>query len=403
MQINKPAHVWQLSFEGEWPTSVTFLGDQYHLAAANRAGHIYVWNLPTELPKQEEKKGEKSKGDEPADWAPSLKLEGHTNGVTRLLAADKGKTLISASLDRTIRLWNWNETPEGKATVVLDASARERQARGKGKEEKEKILNAPGVEVPTLAKCEVLAGHTEWIQAMGLNGEGTRLISGDDACVSRVWDVVEKKVVSSWNGYPRAWVSAAALPPDRSMAFTAEFAGSRSDFDRPAAQARLWKVADGSLQLDLLKTWTPDVKDKDRIDSYGYAQTWGKLLKRGLVCAAFSPDGQLLAVGQGGETDKGQAHVVEVSSGKILRTISGHQYGMCDLAFSADGQYLLTCGRDTTVRICQISDGKEVAVLGTPRGGQFKDWLYALSVSPDQQWVAAADIAGFVQVWKLSN
>jgi hypothetical protein len=49
----------------------------------------------------------------------------------------------------------------------------------------------------------------------------------------------------------------------------------------------------------------------------------------------------------------------------------------------------------------QVEDGKEVAVLGAPRGGQFKDWISAIALSPDESHLAAADIAGHVAVWKL--
>ena len=61
MQINKPIHRWQLSFEGEWVTSVAFLGDARRIAAGNRAGQIYVWELPANPPRpgQEEARGEK--------------------------------------------------------------------------------------------------------------------------------------------------------------------------------------------------------------------------------------------------------------------------------------------------------------------------------------------------------
>ena len=113
-------------------------------------------------------------------------------------------------------------------------------------------------------------------------------------------------------------------------------------------------------------------------------------MKRGLVCATFSPDGKLLAVGQGGETDKGQVHLINVETGKIERTVSGHKSGACDVKFSADGKLVLSTGRDTVVRVCQVEDGKEVATLGKERGGQFKDWFHSVAISPDQQYVSAA-------------
>jgi WD40 repeat protein len=403
MQINNPSHQWQLAFEGEWPTSVAFLGDGRHIAAGNRAGQIFVWHLPESPPEQPPPNDKDKKEDRPPDHAPVRRLDGHTNEITHLRSTPDGKTLISSSLDHTVRLWDVNAAAEGEAEVVLDAKLREVRARRKPNDEKEKILSAPGVKVEIVSAAHLLEGHGGWVYGLDISADGKRLVSGDDQCLSIVWDLGSRKQISSWHGYDRVWVRSAALSPDGKTAFTCEFAGRRSSFDVPAAQARLWNSDNGTLELDLLKVWTPEVKDKDRQDSYGYGQKWGKVLKRGLVCAAFSPDGKLLAVGQGGETDTGKIHLVDIASGKILRTVSGHRYGACDVKFSADGQYVLSSGRDTTVRICQVSDGKEVAALGKTRGGQFKDWMHAIDISRDQKTVAAADIAGFVHVWQLQS
>lgn len=396
MDITKPAHTWQLSFDGDWPTTVTFLNSSRRIAAGNRSGQIFIWDLPESPPESQEK-------DTPPDIAPVRRLDGHTNGITHLIAANDGQTLISSSLDRTIRIWDVDAESAGTDEVILDTDARERRARGKSSEEKKLILEAPGTPVEIVKSIHTLEGHTEWIKGLGISADESRLISGDDACQVIVWDLNSREQVASWHGYDRVWVSSAALSPDGKTAFVGEFAGRRSSFDVPAAQARLWNADTGEMSLDLLKVWTPDVKDEDRIDSYGYGRTWGKLIKRGLVCSAFSPDGKLLAVGQAGETDKGQVHLVDVETGKIERTVSGHRYGACDVQFSADGNLVLSSGRDTMVRICQVSDGKEVAALGKERGGQFKDWMHGIATSPDQQHVAAADIAGMVHVWTLQG
>lgn len=76
---------------------------------------------------------------------------------------------------------------------------------------------------------------------------------------------------------------------------------------------------------------------------------------------------------------------------------------MTDLCFSKDGKLLFTAGRDTCIRVVQVDDGKELAVLGSPRGGQFKDWISAISLSSDETRLAAADIAGHIAVWQLTR
>ena len=55
---------------------------------------------------------------------------------------------------------------------------------------------------------------------------------------------------------------------------------------------------------------------------------------------------------------------------------------------------------EETLTLAKVYEHK-VAALGAPRGGQFKDWFSALAISPDQQTVAAADIAGMIHVWSL--
>ena len=62
---------------------------------------------------------------------------------------------------------------------------------------------------------------------------------------------------------------------------------------------------------------------------------------------------------------------------------------------------ILSASGDKTVRIWNTTDGKMVKELGKARGGQFKDWLHAVSFSADGRWLVAADMAGAVQVWSL--
>jgi WD40 repeat protein len=92
--------------------------------------------------------------------------------------------------------------------------------------------------------------------------------------------------------------------------------------------------------------------------------------------------------------------LVESATGKKVRELAGHKPGgVHDLHFSADGKYLFSSGRDTMVRVWNVADGKQAAQLSKPRGAEFKDICYALSLSADEHWLAAADMAGQVMVY----
>jgi WD40 repeat protein len=254
------------------------------------------------------------------------------------------------------------------------------------------------VTVETQEAVAVLVGHQDWVQSLAISRDGSRLLSGDSRAGVIAWDAVTRKELGRWSGLAWNWIVATALSADGKTGAVSEFRYKRDDFDVPAAALRVWSIDERKPTLDLLKIQFP--KYDPTASTYESAQAWRKFTGDGLVSADVSPDGKLFALGQGGETDTGKVHLFDATNGKLLRTVSGHQYGVTDVRFSADGKYLFSTGRDTTLRITGVAHGKEVAALGSPRGGQFKDWLSALAVSPDGRTLAAADIAGIVHVWQ---
>jgi WD40 repeat protein len=382
---------YQLTFEGSWPTAVAFIGTN-RLAAANQLGHIYIWDLPDQPP--EFKAEPKSDRKAPNIW-PVRKLDGHTNEITRLVATRNGKHLVSSSLDKTVRVWPADGSVAGKEEVILDSESRKREARRQGKKEP---APAPGISVEVQKECGPFVEHKEWVYALGLSGDGMEVISGDAASQVYVWELKSRKVVSRWSGHSWNWIVAASLSPDGETALVSENRYKRDDFDVPAPGLKLWNVQTGKEKLDILKAQFP--KFDATVRTYGASQLWRKFVANGLIATDWSPDAKLLAVGQGGETDTGKVHLIDAKTGKLVRDVSGHKEGVTDVLFTMDGKYVISAGRDTVVRVCQVSDGKEVAVLGSPRGGQFKDWLSAIALSTDERYLAASDIAGLVHVWE---
>jgi WD40 repeat protein len=391
-----PQLLYQLTFEGLWPSSVCFLDSWQRVVAGNQEGKLYVWELPETPPEAPPPQREGDKSQRAANVWPRRQLVGHENCVSKLLYDSQRKRVISASFDYSLCIWDVEAPSQKTADAVLDGEARRSEFK---RTKKQDVLDAPGVPVEVIGPARKLAGHPDWVGALAASADFSRLISGDHSANVIVWDVERGEPLAKWRGHAWNWIVAAALTPDGQAAVVSEFRYKRDDFDIPTAGFKVWNAGDGTEKLDILQVHFPKIKVDDT--SYGGAQGWKKFTGDGLVALAISPDGKLIAAGQGGEIEKGIVHMLELETGKLVRDVSGHQYGVTDVCFSKDGTLLFTAGRDTCVRIMQVDDGKELAVLGSPRGGQFKDWISAIALSPDEQYLAAADISGHVAVWKL--
>ncbi len=72
----------------------------------------------------------------------------------------------------------------------------------------------------------------------------------------------------------------------------------------------------------------------------------------------FSPNGELVAVGSGQPSRKGQLKIWNTGSGKLVREVSRpHGDMVLSVAFSPDGDYLATGGADRLVKVFQVKDG----------------------------------------------
>jgi hypothetical protein len=352
--------LWTLPWDVDWVTAVSFVGND-QVAAGNKLGDILVWQLPKAS----------------ADKAPSpvRRLAGHTNEVTRLLTTPDQKTLVSASNDRTIKYWDMQSQSGEPGSVVLNARPiYEAEAR------KKKTPAVVEAKVQVQKWDRELNGHKEWVLGLSMTPDGKTLLSGDDKGEVVVWDLPSGTEVRRWKLGGWAW--GLGISPDGQSAIIAERvplvfdSGARSGL-------KIWNVQTGTIKADL-----------------------GQEVKERMSAAAYSPDGKWLAVCRGGEANglSGKVTLLDPSTGKKLReTAPGHLDGATDLAFHPDGKHLFSAGRDTLVKIWRLEDGKHVRDLGKGRGGQFKDWICAIAISPDGKRLAAADMAGQVQIYALSK
>jgi len=109
-----------------------------------------------------------------------------------------------------------------------------------------------------------------------------------------------------------------------------------------------------------------------------------------ILILAFSPDGQLIATGEGNPHDPRQAGAVRIycaSTGQLKRALRGHDYQVLSVSWSPDGTQLASGSVDSTVRLWDASTG---APIGSPlnvdagAGG-----VRSVSFSPSGDMVAA--------------
>jgi WD40 repeat protein len=177
--------------------------------------------------------------------------------------------------------------------------------------------------------CEVLKGHTTPITALAFGAKGELVSTATDGA-TLAWNLApEWKVASTLGnagpGSPLTdRINALAFSRDGKLLATGSGEPSRG------GEIKLWEVATGKLLHDFPKIHSDAVFSLE-----------------------FSPDGKMLA---SGAADK-MARVIDLSTGKLVRSFEGHTHHVLGVTWSADGRTLATAGADGVVKIWDVTTG----------------------------------------------
>jgi WD40 repeat protein len=356
----------------------------------------------------------------------------HGADITFLGFGPDGTTLLTASRDNTLRLW---DLATGKEIRRFAPPKRVAPKGGKGAKE---------VKLKAEAALQMMmgGGNAAGRVTVALAPDGKTLaVAADNAL--QLWEVATGKEIRTIQGPQGGLVGLLFSPDGRTLAGRA-----------PGGSLFLW-AADTGQTIRQIKpaprkagnvfvlnlggrgpdapnmAFTPDSKmlaasatdEKEEGPAVRLVKFWdvatGKEVRkieapRGVSGVALAPSGKLLAHGGGGVI-----RLCEVATGKEVRQLKAPGRGILTLAFSPDGKWIAARARDGQVHLWDTETGKEVRQLGTPEapppppqlagavafvGGNFGSApeVRVLAISPDGKRIASA-AGNTVRIWETAT
>jgi WD40 repeat protein len=393
---------------GEQVKALALTPDESQVAVGGNNGKMQVWKIT---------------GQEVLKMA-------HDSSISSVTFSPDGKWLLSASWDKTARVWNTSTgqevshiTHEGRIdTAVFSPDGRYVASGSIEGDSTVKVWEAssgreifqiptstmvsglafspnrrwlavshgspsslgwyiwPPREDTTVTVWEVPSGqkvadlkHDSSVSSLAFSPDGEQLLTGGDNGIARVWKVATATEVSHIKH--EQWVVVVAFSPNGKWVASAEGCNPYDPFGMANCKTTL-------------KVWNPATGQE--IWKVNDDSPW-------IINMAFTPDNRFLVASCGGGSLKSIC-VLETTTGREVNRIS-HDGTIMSLAFSPDGRNIATAGGDKTILISDISTGKELSRITQDNK------ILTIAFSPDGHWIASGGLdttqKKFVRIFAL--
>jgi RNA polymerase sigma factor (sigma-70 family) len=301
------------------------------------------------------------------------RLRGHQGDAWPLGFSGDGRLLASAGSDATVRFW---DMPAGKEVRQLRGQEAFRHASAlspDGKHLAGQTIKQRGEDATTVLYLWDAASGRE-MRRWTVDGraeplftpDGRALLAANGGNKVSAWDVATGKLLRHFEAPSHEVIRVYGYSPDgKTLAAgaVAETGGLFSVF--------LWDAATG--------------RERRRLA--------GPRFGGFTVGGAFAPDGRVFAAGP--PYYLGKLQFWDVATGKAAAGPDGHEAGVTHVAFSPDGQRVITAGvLDASVRLWERKSAKELRTFRTHAHGPT-----ALAYAPDGRAVVTASYDRTVRAW----
>ncbi|HVU69594.1 MAG TPA: protein kinase [Ktedonobacteraceae bacterium] len=295
----------------------------------------------------------------------------HTSRVTTVAWSARGTRILSASYDKTVRIWDAHDgdnllTYQGHWDRVLTAawSPDGNLVASAGNDGTIQIWD------PLTANLALTyRGHSQPVLALAWSPDGKRIASSCEDKAVQVWDTITGEMLYIHRGHNARVLSLAWSPDGRSIASAGE--------DK---LIHIWSVQ--REKGSFLTSWLFPTRGQ-----FTYRGHFGRV-----NALAWSPNGQRLA---------------SVSADKTLQiwdSLTGRKYfihrnpsaTLTCTAWSYDGRYIATGGNDKLVHVWDTVTRNPVATYAGHTG-----YVTSVSWSPDGKQLVSASVDHTIHIWHI--
>ncbi|MEL6398880.1 MAG: serine/threonine-protein kinase [Cyanobacteria bacterium J06607_6] len=302
-----------------------------------------------------------------ADFAPSgipewqcvRTLTGHQSWVTAVAFNPRSATLVSGSLDDSIKIWNLqtgkvSATLQGHPRGVNDLciSTKGQVLVSCGDDDTVKVWNLVAGRL-----IHTLEGHVRDVTSVAIGHQGWTLASSSKDKTIKLWKLDKGTPIGTLLGSPAA-VRAVAMTPDEAFLFS-------GGLDH---KVRLWDLKTG----EMVRFFSGHVSPVNDV----------AVSRDGLVVVSASKDKTLV--------------VWSVGTGSIIHVLKGHSKEVNSVAIAPDNRTIISGSSDRTVKIWDARTGK---LLHTLIGHGHT--VNAIAIHRTGRLIASASADKTIRVWRF--
>ena len=299
-------------------------------------------------------------------------LPGHKGSVLCVAFTKDGKTLVSSSRDRTIKIWDVasgelkQTLTNHTADVYIVAFSNDGSMMASGSVDKSIIL----WDAATLKPIRTLEGHTAAVRDLAFSPDDKTLASGAEDKTFRLWDVATGALKVTRTEHTGG-VKGVVYYPDGNTIATAATDGTLRLWDAHTGEPKkvlkghtngcefcalspnAKQLFSGTGNIGELIFWNAQTGEIEKVLPKAHGNDHGAEID----CGRYSPDGKWAVSGSKDRTDK----FWNPKTFELLHTISDNPGRTESMTFSPDGKTLVTGfgGTDFTIKLWDLSTFKD--------------------------------------------